>query len=356
MQPVNEAAVPDGQRARQLFVTAMDKWDVEQADVATAGIVRHLGAHEVFHLMATYAARDYRSIGHKAIFLANAWRTLQVIGWQFAEPILRSLTFALLNHGGESNPAQSDHPADRPWRENGELVTQLPASWRDGQLDNAIPPLLFQAFRDGSPQTASQVAVDALRRGVSPQSIWDGVFVGAGELLMRQPGIIGLHGLTTANAMHYLYRQVANDALRRRLMLQACAFHPMFRDSAKSRGPLAKQTLDNFSPQAPQATGDAALAEITQAITTDRPLAAAKLQSFLDRGGSYHDFLTVARRLLFVKGRDAHDYKFTSAVLEDASHVSPGWRNQFVALSVFNLKGTAHPDNSLATRARAALS
>ena len=356
MKPVNEAAVPNGQQARKLFISAMDQWDVEQADAATAGIVRHLGATEVFQLLATYAARDYRSIGHKAIFLANAWRTLQVIGWQFAEPILRSLTFALLNHGGEANPAKSDHPADRPWRDNGELLAQLPASWRDGQLDNAIPPLLFEAFRAGTPQTASQVAVDALSRGVSPQSVWDGVFVGAGELLMRQPGIIGLHGLTTANAMHYLYRNVANDALRRRLLLQACAFNPMFRESAKGRGQLAKRTIEELSPQAPSATDTEALAEITQAITSDRPRAAAKLYGFLDNGGSYHDFLTEARRLLFAKGRDAHDYKFTSAVLEDASHVSPGWRNQFVALSVFNLKGATHPDNSLVKRARAALS
>ena len=31
-----------------------------------------------------------------------------------------------------------------------------------------------------------------------------------------------------------------------------------------------------------------------------------------------------ARRLVFLKGNDAHDYKFSSAVLEDYAHVSPG--------------------------------
>ena len=356
MKPVQESAVPDGAHARQQFVDAMDQWDVEHADVATAGIVRHLGATEVFQLLATYAARDYRSIGHKAIFLANAWRTLQVIGWQFAEPILRSLTFALLNHRGESNPATSDHAADRPWRDNGELLRELPAGWRDGQLDNAVPPLLFQEFRQGSPQSASQAAADAIARGASPQSIWDGIFTGAGELLMRQPGIIGLHGLTTANAMHYLYRNVAEDALRRRLLLQACAFNPMFRDSAKGRGALAKRTVQDVASQAPQSNGPETLAEITQDIANNRGRAAAKLRGFLDHGGSYQDFLTEARRLLFVKGHDAHDYKFTAAVLEDASHVSSAWRNQFVALSVYNLKGATHPDNQLVKRTRAALS
>ncbi len=38
--------------------------------------------------MWEYGARDFRNIGHKAIYAANAWRTLQAIGWRHAEPVL----------------------------------------------------------------------------------------------------------------------------------------------------------------------------------------------------------------------------------------------------------------------------
>ncbi len=31
---------------------------------------------------ARYGCRDFRSIGHKAIYVANAWRTLNTVGWQ----------------------------------------------------------------------------------------------------------------------------------------------------------------------------------------------------------------------------------------------------------------------------------
>jgi hypothetical protein len=72
MKPVKEALVPDAVHSRRLFVEAMERWDAEKADVATAGLVRTAGATEVFNLFARYAARDYRSIGHKAIYLANA--------------------------------------------------------------------------------------------------------------------------------------------------------------------------------------------------------------------------------------------------------------------------------------------
>ena len=123
MAPVNEAAVPSSQRARVDFHDAMQNWDEVKADAAAAGLVRFAGATEVFESFARYAARDYRSIGHKAIFTANAWRTLQTIGWQHAEPVLRSLAYAMVNHNSEPNPATSDLPADRPWRLNNELAS-----------------------------------------------------------------------------------------------------------------------------------------------------------------------------------------------------------------------------------------
>ena len=62
-----------------------------------------------------------------------------------------------------------------------------------------------------------------------------------------------------------------------------------------------------------------------------------------------------ARRLIFLKGTDSHDYKFSTAALEDYYKVSPIVRNQFMAASMYNLKGTSDPDNSLVKRIRAAL-
>jgi hypothetical protein len=103
--------------------------------------------------------------------------------------------------------------------------------------------------------------------------------------------------------------------------------------------------------------GDAAptLEEIASAISSNKQDAAAKVESYLARGGDAEDFVGAARRLIFLKGRDSHDYKFSSAVLEDFGNVSPEWRNKFLALSVFNLKGSGDRDNSVVDRTRAAL-
>jgi hypothetical protein len=62
-----------------------------------------------------------------------------------------------------------------------------------------------------------------------------------------------------------------------------------------------------------------------------------------------------ARRLVFLKGNDAHDYKFSSAVLEDYSHLSPAWRNRYLAAGLYYLPGSERADNGLVKRVRAAL-
>ena len=53
----------------------MDHWDERAADAAVASLARSAGADEVFELFYRYGCRDFRSIGHKAIFVANAQRT-----------------------------------------------------------------------------------------------------------------------------------------------------------------------------------------------------------------------------------------------------------------------------------------
>ena len=61
-----------------------------------------------------YGARDFRDIGHKAIYVANAWRTLQTIGWQHAEPVLRSLAYALLDHERRPTRRSATTPPTAP--------------------------------------------------------------------------------------------------------------------------------------------------------------------------------------------------------------------------------------------------
>jgi hypothetical protein len=59
--------------------------------------------------------------------------------------------------------------------------------------------------------------------------------------------------------------------------------------------------------------------------------------------------------LTFLKGRDSHDYKFSSAVLEDYQHLSPGWRDRYLAASVFHLRGSEGANVPMVERTKQAL-
>src|SRR5579884_2991400 len=84
LPPVEESKLPPATKAKERFVEAMDRWDEEGADRAVAALVRSAGAQEVVELFFRYGARDFRDIGHKAIYVANSWRCLQDIGWRHA--------------------------------------------------------------------------------------------------------------------------------------------------------------------------------------------------------------------------------------------------------------------------------
>ncbi len=359
MAAVDEANVPNAINARKAFVHAMDNWDPEAADCAIAGLVRAAGKNELFELFCRYGARDYRSIGHKAIYVANSFRTLECIGWHHAEPVLRSLTFALQNHEGEPNPSKNDLPADQAWRDNQKLVDGISDAWQVGKPDMNATYDLVTTLRQADSNEAARSSIDVLGNSVSPRSIWDAVFLSAGELLMQQPGIIGLHGLTTANALHYAYQTSGDQQTRKLLLLQACSFLPMFRQSARGRGGLKEITLPKliedsagYSKTDSQAE---AVAEIFQQVSADRYRAASSLLGYLETGGGPKDVIDTARRLVFAKGRDAHDYKFSSAVLEDFEHLSVECKKPFLAMSVFNLKGALDSDNRLVERVQSAL-
>ncbi|HMC10061.1 MAG TPA: hypothetical protein VKH44_02180, partial [Pirellulaceae bacterium] len=356
MGPVDESHVPPPHKARAAFIEAMDRWDEAAADVAVAGLARSAGSNELFELFARYGCRDFRSIGHKAIFVANSWRTLNCVGWQYSEPVLRSLAYALLARENQSgNPAENDYPADRPGRKNVALAKKFRDDWKTGKIDSqATHDLLVTIYGGEADDLCSQI-VEIINHGVSPQSVWDALLVGSGELLMRQPGIVGIHTLTSTNAMRYAFRTCGDEETQKLLLLQNAAFLTLFRGAMKGRPNFGSQKIEELQPMEIPSDTTKALASIFDAVSKDRMEAARQTLAYARANPEPSDFINRARMLIFQKGRDTHDYKFSSAVLEDYLHVSPAWRDRFLATSVFNLKGSGDGDNPLVQRTRQAL-
>lgn len=355
MSAVDEDHVPSAAKAESQFVSAMDNWDEAAADTAAAGLARTAGATRIFDQFIRYGIRDFRSIGHKAIFVANAWRTLQTIGWRHSEPILRSLAYAMLNYEGSGSPASRDELADRPGRENEKRATEIRDSWLDGKLDDTATLEMLETLRTGTYQDTSSLVVQQLNRGISPQSIWDGMFAAASEMLMRQPGIVSLHTLTTTNAMRFAFDTCGDEKTRKLILLQNAAFLPLFRSEMTNRGKVGQQRIDQLTPAEPTSNSTASTADsiaaIFESIGKDASSASSQTLGYLQSGGDITSFMDAARLLIFQKGTDSHDYKFSAAVLEDFYHVSPNWRNRCLAASVYKLRSSRDADNKLTQNA-----
>lgn len=356
MGPVNEGKIPSAGKAHAAFVQAMDAWDESAADAAAAGLARGVPRNECFELFCRYSARDFRDIGHKAIFVANSFRALECIGWNHAEPVLRSLAYALLKFDG-ANPAQSDAPADRPWRANAALAAKVRPDWLDGKPSPETTAELLATFRTASERDAAEAVVKMINGGADVQSVWDAIHLAAGELLMRKTGILTLHSVTSSNAMRFAYDTSGDASTRLLLLLQNASFLPLFRTAAGATEKPGAVRVNEFEPAAPsEKPGADAAADVFADAGRDRIGAARKALAYLDRAEQPHALMDAARRLVFLKGTDAHDYKFSCAVLEDYAHVSPPLRNRYLAASLFYLPGSGAPDNALVARTRAALS
>ena len=123
----------------------------------------------------------------------------------------------------------------------------------------------------------------------------------------------------------------------------------------QGRGNVADVSIDSLNADEPAAPE---LPSILEAISSDPMAAARQTLSYLrgeDTTARATALIDAARVQVFLKGTDSHDYKFSSAVLEDYAHVSPAWRNTYLATSVFKLRGTGGRTNGLVERAQAAL-
>lgn len=349
MSAVNEAKVPPASKARGAFIAAMDAWDEESADAAAAGLARSASRDECFELFARYGCRDFRDIGHKAIYVSNSFRTLSAIGWQHAEPVLRSLAYALLKYDG-ANPSTSDDPADRPGRKNAELARQIDPNWEDGKPSAEARAHLLSTFRSGTAEDCPAAVVAALNDGVSVNSVWDAILAASGELLMRKTNILTLHSVTSSNALRFAFQTAATPQTRLMLLLQNAAFVPLFRQAV---GKMGTVEVDAFEPAAPD--DKRTVEDIFSTSTHDRMGAARMALEYLGRTQSATELIATARRLVFLKGTDAHDYKFSSAVLEDYYGLSPEWRDRYLAASLFYLPASGAPDSPLVGRIRQAI-
>ena len=336
--PVDEARVPKPHQAKADFVKAMEAWDVDAADVAVAGLCRGSGAAEAMEPFWRMGVRDQRDIGHKAIFTAQSWRTLQAIGWENAEPVLRCLAYGLLDLGG-------DRPGPvGPYAANLENAGKIRDDWQVGRVGPRRHP---RAARNAPPGDAR----GRLGRGRQAAGAGDRPRLDLGR---RRPAFERADHAQSRHhrdprddvgelAALHLRRQrrrydaeagaapggrLAADVPRADQVAQAADDRRAARRRRRPR-PATRRSARSSRPSTPTGGG-----------------AAAKTMAYLDRGGSTKSVFDAASRMIFHKGTDSHDYKYGAAIWEECLAASdPKWQPRLAAAAMFNLPGAGKADS-----------
>jgi hypothetical protein len=366
MRPLPGRA-PAGAAAVAALRTAVHVWDPNAAEHALAGMARTCGAAEAFEELWRLGARDFRPIGHKAIFVANTWRTLQTIGWQHAEPAFRALGQALANNGTQFENGLSFD--DQCHRVNDELVRTragaLPADWTDSTAagsaaDDAMAAALLAPIRAGNASAACRDAVALLTESrARAGAIWDVVHLAAAEFMLRRGNFSDVHAVTSVNALHFGFSMARTTETRLFLLLQAVGWMAHFAfTSGLANNNLAPgaSILELAPPDADIPADPAAAAEDTLTmVRTARTAAARSAFAYARRHANHPALVTAARRLVFTRATDPHDYKYPAAAFEDMSIVSPAWRPHMLAASMLHLPAPTAPESRTIQRARTAV-
>ena len=357
--PPLRGPLPSPARAWKEFHAAMEAWDEPRADRAITALVRSRGAHEVIEGLWRYGARDYRNIGHKPIYVAGAWRVLQTIGWQHAEPVLRSVAMGMTDFGPTQrvNRYGFEDQCYLPNLERIEATGTLPGDWTAGDTDAALTQDLLDVMRGGDSNAACSHAIKLLAQGTTQApSLWDAVHLMAAELMARQPGIYGIHTVTSANALHTAYRESSSSETRLLMLLQAtgwmCQFHTFMSQANDGLNDIKITSLPTIDiPSDTHESLEDIFADIGKAAND----AANKTFAF----ASQHDtspFFSHARKQILQKTREVHGLKYPVAIFEDTQLVSPRWRPHLLAASTYYLPGSNQPDSPVMQKAREAIS
>lgn len=363
--------LPPADRATAELHDAMTALDFERAERAIVVIARAQNGRRAMSLLWEYSARRvHGTLGHHPIMAANSYRTLDALGWQHADPVLRYLARA---YCGDQ--------ADRTYEPNREfarkLAPMLPSDWAFSTPNRGVTLELYDLLRQGHTDASCELVGERLVSGdAQTGAIWDAIHLVAADLLARYRtgGIdIGgylIHAVTSTNALHFAFDCDSDDRVRLLMLLQAIGgLGDLFVAENMQAGMLRALNILELPHERSRSTDKIAdvfemLPKKTNSQAAEEPdgardasdLACRRCLGLLQSPSSQREFQAAARSFLCAKATEnAHDLKYPVAAFEDAGLVSAEWRPYLLAASVHALHGAASDDAPVLVAAREAV-
>ena len=333
LPPAPEHVPREPGRARSELAAAIAAADVERADAALVGLVATHGHSEAFEVLWPLMARCYAFIGHKMIYAAQVERVLRRIGWNYAEPVLRSLVMsALVDRDTDSFDLVQ------------ELAADLPADWLTRSSDAAHSAVIAGELRSASPGEAPLVILRSIRSGSGPQNAWDAMRLLASEIFLARPGrraqtgrnaLLPVHAVTVVNAMGHAFRTTTNPSTKGLLLLQSAAWLAALRDDLGEMVglELGAEPLDELGA----GSDPPSIEDVFRRASPG--LACSRLKAHPEELDAQTDRL---RQGVLRRAIEHHQHKYAAAIFEECRLADARWRASLLAPSIDYL---AHPED-----------
>ena len=364
LRTIDKSKIPAIRNAKEAFHAAMAESDSDTACLSFLALAREYGAQRTYDELWMYGAgRNHRSGGHSAISVINTFRTLQAIDWRCPETVLQ---FAVEDSAVGQAGGSDLHTVNL---ERTARITELSPRWASSASERESVLELLNVYREGRPGDACQRTFDLLRQGkVEAGTVWDAVFLATAELMTRYTWVgskmLAGHSITCANALHFVYRTVADPATRLYAMLEAVEWTTTFLEQERARPALRERNIIDIIP-AELTAADESPDRIFSIIPIRRRrqfspvlLPEADKSHELAFAWAMHNtdhtpFFQQALRLLCLKSTtEVHDFKFPLALFENYSYASPEWKPHLLAASVYVIHGTQMDDAPMIGQAR----
>jgi hypothetical protein len=229
-------------------------------------------------------------------------------------------------------------------------------AWAEHPSDASAVRDLCDSLRNSKPgEACAEVAGRLASNRGNTAEIWDAVHLAAAELSMRARGgsaIVGIHTVTSANALHHSYLMASDAKSRLLLLLQGVGWMAQFRTFAQTREEsLRAVKITDLEPHAESAKPD----EVLASSATDTDKAASQVLRLAGDLSARQAFLTAALRATIPTANEVHYYKYLAALIEDIPLVSPEWRPHLTAASLYYTKRPGDSAPEAMSRARKAL-
>lgn len=322
--PGNNSDLPTLKRWFRQFIEVRD---AEGAERCVVSALRAGADHRQMADMLFAAVTDHRyiDVGHPLDFTNKAFEALDIVGWEYAEPVLTTLVmgYASAMRMEESNA----------WRYPVDLIALLTKAFADlpGAVErvNAMQThdssALIQTLLGDDPQATVDAMLAALRAGWSAEELARTVTQAAALRIARfhtsnefGDWDTALHTFTFANAVHQGMQRAPSIELLRGVFDAAMSIYlDRFLNIPAARLPTPPP-----QPSPESGTGEQ-LAELTALLDRQQQVnqAGQKLAHYLYGGGQADGALAHLGKLLLREDRDFHTIQSVEAAFRQYSYL-----------------------------------